>query len=141
MEVPKISTIEDVIRLPSVQLTRRNSHALPDTPAVYFVYSARYGLLYIGACRSPRRRWQTHHHSVLLKVAGMRIGWLLLPITDLPHVEREMIRRFDPPMNTAVKCGDARWQRFGYRYFGLPYERKYPRNPQQPELGYRHWRR
>lgn len=126
MEEPQ--RFEDVIKLPSLPLTFEGRRGLPEISAVYFAYSFTRKILYIGASQCVRKRWNTHHHNSLLNVPRIRIAWLPVPVSELKVVERRLISRFDPPMNTAVKSGKQRWVRLGHEL-----ERRSARRKRQRE--------
>ncbi len=96
------------LALPSLPLAHRKQ--LPDVSAVYFCLGADEELLYIGQTSSLYWRWGVRHHPklVLCRKLGMKyLAWLVVEPCgnnisnrwQRLNIERELIRRFDPPLN------------------------------------------
>lgn len=84
--------------LPFVEL---DDHVLlPSKPGLYFVIDGD-RILYIGKSQNLRIRWSAHHrYKQIKKIAKSPvITFLDVKSVDLLHVERHLIKRFNPMLN------------------------------------------
>jgi len=107
-----LETVEKLFYPDSGQSLPDLYRELPDLPGLYMVYSCQPSrtLLYVGvSTKSLKARWQSHHLLPLLRFlnkieADITIyHWAflpnLLPEETLLQWERDLIKRFRPPLN------------------------------------------
>lgn len=99
----KTSVVVGMLRssLPSLPLVEKNK--LPDTPAIYIVWSSN-RLLYIGKTRSLKHRFGSHHKMVDFLAVGdnVWIAWFSVDSQDSPLLEGSLIELLDPELNSNV---------------------------------------
>lgn len=92
----------DLLTLPSLPISQ--TRQLPSIPAVYLVLSNTDSkVLYVGKSANIKKRWQTHHLLVYLKLAmteTVKIAWLEIDKTkSLNLTEKRLIGYFKPELN------------------------------------------
>ncbi|MEG4327907.1 GIY-YIG nuclease family protein [Microcoleus sp. herbarium5] len=103
----------NIINFDSLFLTQKEK--LPTCPAVYFVFSSKKELLYIGRANNLRNRWQNHHRFNQINHLGARIAWMeVRSESELVEIERNLIYAFKPLLNntlvpTSIESANYSW--------------------------------
>lgn len=87
--------------LPYVSMSELSS--LPEVPAVYFVLSADFSILYVGQARRLLTRWKSHHRRhIYMKLPGTQLAWFEVDVPWLRYLEKECIAYYKPRDNRVV---------------------------------------
>ena len=90
----------DIEKLPWMPLTEKS--IFPESPAVYLAVDSEGVVQYIGQSVNPQKRWSSHHHyRELSELTDVRILYLFTKHVNLVQWEKALIKRFNPPLNTA----------------------------------------
>ena len=91
----------DPFKLPRQRL--HQNYTFPKVSAVYFAFSDREQILYIGSTTDLQRRWRSHEKRSRLLFAGCTyIAWYQctnVSLETMRWLERQLIWRFSPPGN------------------------------------------
>lgn len=89
------------LALSSAPLNReRRSGRFPTSPCIYFAITQDKEVQYIGQAVCLRQRWQGHGKELaLLRMGQVDIAYLPADIDCLDYLERELVLRFNPPLN------------------------------------------
>lgn len=77
--------------------------ALPDFPVVYLIFDGA-EVFYVGATKSLYNRWSAHrnNHRIgrIIRRRTSKVGWIKVPVEQLPDFESALIQFFRPKFNT-----------------------------------------
>ncbi|MBE9190675.1 GIY-YIG nuclease family protein [Gloeocapsopsis crepidinum LEGE 06123] len=101
-----VSSFEDIIasKLLGGRCTLRQRALLPSISGIYFVTDERNYLLYVGKATNLQSRWagSGHHRYKQFARKGLdkiAISYVLAPIAELDHLERQYIAALKPLLN------------------------------------------
>lgn len=115
MSISNIVKSCNPFELPSVLFNDRSN--LPRSAGVYFVIHNNASVLYIGKSNSIYSRWRSSTHDCKWQIDRLegvvKIAWLERPYSctsdyfALELIEKALIGRFQPPLNTLLKTSDS----------------------------------
>jgi len=94
----------DPLKLPSVLF--ESLADLPEITAVYFALAESSEVLYVGAARNLRERWQGRHRWHVLQASQCtKTIWFACDYEESPFIEAAMILRHKPIFNDRDRAG------------------------------------